>query len=383
MLTTQSSGASRWSRSPRDVPELSLLSSKCVTLFAARVAGIPTLDLLERTAILMLGRRSGRVYRPKPFVAVYVLLLGVAAVAAWAVYAGLRAWIPGADKDGLDAAKTALAVVAGSGAGAALYLNYRKQRLDEIGDFRESDRLFTDRFTKAAEQLGHSAAAVRLAGMYSLARIADDSARDRDTCMSVLCAYLRMPYDPLAPDADPTERNVRLTAQRLIEDRLTPWHPHFWADAEVDLRGACLIEAAFGAARIHKALFNNARFHGYTIFGKTEFMWRTWFDGAQFHDSVWFGYSEFHDQTSFEATHFYSEARFHNAAFMFPVTTFEGAAFDAQAEFQDVSLRYPIDFERASFSADHPPVWPEDSVFEDEKLLFRGVLDEDGHAAGG
>lgn len=51
---------------------------------------------------------------------------------------------------------------------------------------------FTDRYTKAVEQLGSGEIAIRIGGIYALERLAIDSARDYPTIMGVLIAYLRM-----------------------------------------------------------------------------------------------------------------------------------------------------------------------------------------------
>ena len=48
------------------------------------------------------------------------------------------------------------------------------------------------RFQDAASQLGNANAAIRLAGVYSMARLADDWQDQRQTCVDVLCAYVRM-----------------------------------------------------------------------------------------------------------------------------------------------------------------------------------------------
>ncbi len=68
-------------------------------------------------------------------------------------------------------------------------------------------RTWNERFGAAAEQLGgDKPAAVRLAGVYAMAVLADDWEAKRQTCVDVLCAYLRMPYKPdPGPDADATE----------------------------------------------------------------------------------------------------------------------------------------------------------------------------------
>jgi ABC-type transporter Mla subunit MlaD len=58
-------------------------------------------------------------------------------------------------------------------------------------------RTLNERFATAARQLGDDKPpAVRLAGVYAMAGLADDWAENRQTCVDVLCAYLRMPYEP-------------------------------------------------------------------------------------------------------------------------------------------------------------------------------------------
>ena len=66
-------------------------------------------------------------------------------------------------------------------------------------------RTLNERFATAAEQLGcNKPSAVRLAGVYAMAGLADDWHENRQTCVDVLCGYLRMPYDP-----DPGESATR------------------------------------------------------------------------------------------------------------------------------------------------------------------------------
>ncbi|MFG1713221.1 pentapeptide repeat-containing protein [Micromonospora sp. NPDC049203] len=232
---------------------------------------------------------------------------------------------------------------------------------------REHDRLFTDRFTKASEQLGHEAAAVRLAGMYALARIADDSERDRETCMKVICAYLRMPFDPAALDVDLAERNVRITALSLVEERLRPSHAHFWRDADVDLSGAALIGAAFSGAVLHKAVFVDANFYDSALFGVTTFKWRAFFDRATFHCRVWFGHSKFHDQVSFKDARFLFEARFNQAHFLSAVTFFDGAQFFAETNFSYAKFTPSASFKNVHFKSH--PVWPIGYELKEGKLI--------------
>jgi hypothetical protein len=136
--------------------------------------------------------------------------------------------------------KAALGLAAGIGATVALALNYRRHRIDESQIHRDDQRLFTEGFGSAAEQLGHAQPAVRLAGVHALARLADDWEEQRQTCIDVLCAYVRLPptaaqdaptviaIQQLAHDKPPhpvtprAELEVRQTIVRLITDRLRP-----------------------------------------------------------------------------------------------------------------------------------------------------------------
>jgi hypothetical protein len=66
---------------------------------------------------------------------------------------------------------------------------YRKQRLVE-GDARRVDaEQFAQRYTTATDQLGHEKPAVRLGGVYAMARLADNWDEQRRVCIDVLCAY--------------------------------------------------------------------------------------------------------------------------------------------------------------------------------------------------
>ncbi|NWF31372.1 pentapeptide repeat-containing protein, partial [Streptomyces sp. PKU-EA00015] len=140
-----------------------------------------------------------------------------------------------------DLVKLSFGVVAGAGALVALVMAYRRQRVDEDGALRDATRLHTERFTTAVSQLGDESAAVRLGGVHALAGLADDApTRElRQTCIDVLCAYLRLPYtaeaDLPADDAEARHaylslREVRHTVIRLIRDhlRLPFKHHHTW-----------------------------------------------------------------------------------------------------------------------------------------------------------
>src|SRR5690349_24480959 len=65
-------------------------------------------------------------------------------------------------------------------------------------------RTLNERFATAAGQLGSDKpAAVRLAGVYAMAGLADDWPENRQTCVDVLGGYLRLPYEPDPGQARP------------------------------------------------------------------------------------------------------------------------------------------------------------------------------------
>ena len=67
---------------------------------------------------------------------------------------------------------------------------------------------------RPSEQLGdYKPAAVRSAGVYAMAGLADDWEANRQTCVDVLCAYLRMPYEPDPGRGCPRRRTACLPGQ--------------------------------------------------------------------------------------------------------------------------------------------------------------------------
>ena len=94
-------------------------------------------------------------------------------------------------------------------------------------------------YQEAAQQLGHEKAPVRLAGVYAMARLADDWPDQRQTCIDVLCAYLRMPFP-----GDDAEEQVRRAAWSVLvahwtapADAATSWLTN-----NFDFRGATLYD---------------------------------------------------------------------------------------------------------------------------------------------
>ena len=174
------------------------------------------------------------------------------------------------------------ASVAGAGALVALIVAYRRQKIAEADSVHDRTRVFNERFTAVAAQLGDAQPAVRLAGVHAMAGLADDWKQNRQTCVDVLCAYLRLPYDPdPGDDAAPAERTayranreVRHTIIRLISTHLRPGAAVSWQGLNFDFTGVIFDGGDFTRAQFSGGLvrFDDAQFSdGHVNFGGAQF----------------------------------------------------------------------------------------------------------------
>ncbi|WP_369211110.1 pentapeptide repeat-containing protein [Streptomyces flavofungini] len=286
-----------------------------------------------------------------------------------------------------DLVKLSFGVVAGAGALVALVVAYRRQRVDEDGALREATRLHTERFTTAVSQLGQESAAVRLGGVHALAGLADDAPTPllRQTCIDVLCAYLRLPYtaqddlpadDVAAQHAYLALREVRHTIIRLIRDRTVigsedthvSWQAHDFDFTGVVFDGGDFTGVVFTAGAT--ASFRGAQFSGGEVsFIKAQFVGGTVdFSGAQFSGGrVFFDLARFAEgRVSFAMAQFaggmvdFNGARFTGGMVRFTGAllsgsrvSFGGAKFSGSVVvFHGTDLTDGrVDFTRARFSA--------------------------------
>jgi hypothetical protein len=213
----------------------------------------------------------------------------------------------GKDVADLDVLKASLGVLAAVGVVLGGVFAYRKQHLAE-GDARRSDAdLFADRYTAAAEQLGHPSPATRLAGVYAIARLADDWHEQRQTCIDVLCAYLRLPRNSAQHRE---EREVRRTIVRVIRDHLRLDRGLVsWQGYDMSFEGA-----VFESGDLSHAHFSGGRisFHGVRFSGTFHFS-DAHFEGAD----MWFTKARFsHGLVSFkDATHTKGSVTFDSVTF--------------------------------------------------------------------
>lgn len=185
-----------------------------------------------------------------------------------------------------DVGQTVVSVVGGIGGAVALLLSVRKQRSTEL-DLRQqehdaSERRVTELYGSAADQLGSDKATVRSAGLFALERLAQDNSAHRQTIVNLICAYLRMPFEPAPGSSE--ELQVRLIAQQLLATHLRPDESgdKFWPGIELNLSGATLVQFALTNCTAKSVFCNEARFVGAAIFRGATIQHSTDFRRVQF-----------------------------------------------------------------------------------------------------
>ncbi|MEU6745152.1 pentapeptide repeat-containing protein [Spirillospora sp. NPDC046719] len=275
-----------------------------------------------------------------------------------------------------DLVKLSFAFVAGLGGLVALVVAYRKQRTEENAALREDTKLHSDRFTAAVAQLGDASPAVQLGGVHALAGLADDAPTRqlRQTCIDVLCAYLRLPYEP---DPDLREygqsdaeyararatfraiREVRHTVIRVISSHLrnnatVSWQGYNLDFTDVVFDGGDFSNAVFNTTRVS---FQGARFRPGTVgFRAAQFKRGTVdFSGAKFEGGLvdftqaGFGVMSLNFRTSHfkSGTIIFRDTAFRGSQVTFADTEFEGATVDFQSSVFDCRI---VDFRGAQFA---------------------------------
>jgi uncharacterized protein YjbI with pentapeptide repeats len=243
---------------------------------------------------------------------------------------------------------------------------------------------------------------VRLGGLYALERLAQNHSDHRQTIVNVICAYLRMPYTPPNPPSadqpesastqpspavataptEPTteppdipaaelapgrpdpheERQVRLTAQRILGDHLRDQRPadqrrtlppdlKFWQDMDLDLTGATLIDLDFNQCRGRQVSFATATFTADAWFSGATFTGAAVFSGATFTGAAGFDRATFTRDAVFSEAIFTGEVVFSGATFTGDAG-FSRATFTADAWFGGATFTRNAWFGQATFTAD-------------------------------
>ncbi|MGW3994514.1 pentapeptide repeat-containing protein [Amycolatopsis sp. NPDC004772] len=323
------------------------------------------------------AERLGKVLTTRAIVLAGLIVVVVAVGTLWLLLALFGAGTP-ADQAQLDVFRATGNVVLGAGGAVALVLAARRQRLGELELRRKeqelaqrehaqkhveqmaadnaahqrrlaedarvdaAERRITELYTKAADQLGSEKTPIRLAGLYALERLAQNTPDQRQTIVNLLCAYLRLPYtlptgpqlppwsslrtsepDQDVPDPQQTDQEleVRGTAQRILADHLYPGdaaggpRPEFWPGITLNLTGAVLCHFDFRGCRVGNVRFGGARFAGWTRFEDVEFTGYAIFGGSEFGRSANFKRAHFHGSALFRGAIFRNGAMFDEAVF--------------------------------------------------------------------
>ena len=245
-------------------------------------------------------------------------------------------------------------------------------------------RTLNERFDTVAGQLGSDKPpAVRLAAVYAMAGLADDWQDHRQMCVDVLCAYLRMPYEPGPGDDAPEEkrlafqasREVRYTVIRVITAHLNGTAPVSWCGLNFDFASAVFDGGDFSGAKLSGGTvnltgaefpggtvnFSGAKFSGAAVhFSRSKFTGESpTFTGAGTSGgTVFFHATEFSGGTvSFSRAEFSSETvSFTGAEFPGGTVSFTGAEFPGgTVDFSRVaSWTQPPGF-GSGFDMSHPP----------------------------
>lgn len=90
------------------------------------------------------------------------------------------------------------------------YATWRQLRVNQEGLNATREGHITDRFSRAVDQLGSEKTDVRIGGLYALWRIADHSAHDRESVISLKAAFLRthLPWPVQGQDSPAPETPI-------------------------------------------------------------------------------------------------------------------------------------------------------------------------------
>ena len=292
----------------------------------------------------------------------------------------------GAEANPLDLVKVSLTTIGGIGGTGYLVIKYRERASAERAERDAEQDRAEQRLLSGAQQLGSGSPQVRIAGVYSLASVADTYRGEyRQRVVSILCGYLRtqrgewrtIVNEQKGPEQSSEEkvyvshdgavestvlevlvRHLRKRCEKmkhreaitqLVED------DQLWCDCTIDLHDAVLTEIAnFGGATFtNVADFWGATFTNVANFGGATFTNNANFGGATFTNVANFQGATFNRYAYFWDATFTNNANFWDATFN--VANFERATFTNVANFWDATFNHDANFWDATFSRSAPP----------------------------
>jgi len=295
----------------------------------------------------------------------------------------------------LDLVKVSLTTIGGIGGTGYLVIKYRERASAERAERDAEQDRAEQRLLSGVQQLGSGSPQVRIAGVYSLADVADTYRGEyRQRVVSILCGYLRtqrgerrtIVNEQDGPEQS-SEEKVYVSHDGAVESTVLEVlvrHLHkrcektkhreavtqlveddqLWCDCTIDLHDAVLTEFAnFRDATFNGyADFRGATFNGYADFERATFNRYADFRGATFTNAD-FRDATFTNDANFRDATFTNDANFQDATFTHDAN-FQGATF-TNANFERATFTN-ANFERATFSRSAPPRGlPPEQVDED------------------
>ena len=326
----------------------------------------------------------------------------------WSWQRWLTNW-RGAGAGPLEIVKVSLTTIGGIGGTGYLVIKYRERASAERAE-RDAEQVRAEqRLLSGVQQLGSESPQVRIAGVYSLADVADTYRGEyRQRVVSILCGYLRtqrgewktIDSEQDGPEGH-SEKKVYVSHDGAVESTVLevlvrhlrkgreatrPWDAitqlveddQLWCDCTIDLHDAVLTEIAdFEGVTFnrtadfkHTTFTNDANFRNATF--TDAYFWNATFTDAYFWNATFTEYANFWNAT-FTNAYFWNAtfsryADFRGATFS-RYANFQRATFSSDANFQRATFSHDANFQRATFNRSAPPTgFPHEIVDHDTGL---------------
>ena len=283
----------------------------------------------------------------------------------------------GVGADSLDLVKVSLTTIGGIGGTGYLVIKYRERASAERADAEQ-------RLLSGVQQLGSGSPQVRIAGVYSLADVADTYRGEyRQRVVSILCGYLRTQrgeWRTIVNEQDGPEQSseekvyvshdgavestvLEVLVRHLRKRREKTKHreavtqlvedDQLWCDCTIDLHDTVLTEIAdFQDATFNRdANFGGATFNRDANFRDATFTNNAYFRDATFNRDANFGGATFNGDANFRDATFNRDANFRDATFNRDAY-FRDATFNGDAYFWGATFNGDANFRGATFNGD-------------------------------
>ena len=272
----------------------------------------------------------------------------------------------------LDLVKVSLTTIGGVSGVCYLVIKYRERASEERAEAGAELERVEQMLLSAVQQLGSDSPQVRIAGVYSLADVADTYRGDyRQRVVNILCGYLRSErggWESVTESEEgnnaPNTTKTYITNDGAVESTILDVmarhlrkHRDFadsqlevvqqveddqlWCDCSIDLHDSIINE--------HLA-FDHTSFDNYADFRGVSFLKTANFESSVFSE-IDFRESKFFDIANFKKSNFEGEISFWRARFSY-TSDFSDCIFYRKADFERVRFRGTAKYVRANFEHD-------------------------------